>query len=168
MYDMESKLTEQDYKYLGQCVELAEEALEAGDEPFGSVLVNADGEIIAEARNHANTDNVLRHPEYDLAAWAVKNLTEKERAQATMYTSGEHCPMCSAAHAWAGLGNIVFLSSAEQLGQWQREEGAAESAIQFIPAHEIVKNSKVIGPGTGELLERIEQLQRRSITEKNR
>ena len=29
--------------YLRRCVELAAESLEAGDEPFGSVLVAADG-----------------------------------------------------------------------------------------------------------------------------
>lgn len=31
-------------------------------------------------------------------------LTAADRAAATVFTSGEHCPMCSAAHAWAGLG----------------------------------------------------------------
>jgi len=30
-------------------------------------------------------------------------MTPAERLQATVYTSGEHCPMCAAAHGWAGL-----------------------------------------------------------------
>ena len=29
--------------------------------------------------------------------------------------------MCSAAHAWVGLGSIVSASSSEQLGEWLRE-----------------------------------------------
>ena len=33
-------------------------------------------------------------------------------AACTVYTSGEHCPMCSAAHAWVGLGRIVYAVSA--------------------------------------------------------
>ena len=38
-------------KHLQRCVELANEALEAGDEPFGSILVSGDGMVLAEARN---------------------------------------------------------------------------------------------------------------------
>jgi len=38
-------------RHLRRCVELATEALEAGDEPFGSVLVGADGAVLAEDRN---------------------------------------------------------------------------------------------------------------------
>ncbi|BBI59960.1 hypothetical protein HSBAA_12660 [Vreelandella sulfidaeris] len=33
----------QELTYLNRAIELAEEALEAGDEPFGSVLVSAEG-----------------------------------------------------------------------------------------------------------------------------
>lgn len=36
-------------RYLRRCVELAVEALENGDEPFGSVLVAGDGRMPAEA-----------------------------------------------------------------------------------------------------------------------
>jgi len=25
-----------------------------------------------------------------------------------MYTSGEHCPMCAAAHGWVGIGKLVY------------------------------------------------------------
>lgn len=35
-----------DLKHLQRCVELAKIALEKGDEPFGSVLVSADGEVL--------------------------------------------------------------------------------------------------------------------------
>jgi hypothetical protein len=36
-------LTDDELRHLRRCVELATEALEAGDEPFGSVLVAAHG-----------------------------------------------------------------------------------------------------------------------------
>lgn len=46
-------------EYLRRCVELATQALEVGDEPFGSVLVSAEGEILAEDHNHvASGDNL--------------------------------------------------------------------------------------------------------------
>jgi tRNA(Arg) A34 adenosine deaminase TadA len=44
-------LTDDELRHLRRCVELATEALDAGDEPFGSVLVAADGTVVAEDRN---------------------------------------------------------------------------------------------------------------------
>ena len=38
-------MTDDELRHLRRCVELATEALEAGDEPFGSVLVAADGTV---------------------------------------------------------------------------------------------------------------------------
>ena len=52
--------------------------------------------------------------------WAVANLTPEERARATVYTSGEHCPMCAAGHAWVGLAHRLATSSA-QLAQWRAD-----------------------------------------------
>ena len=53
-----------DVRHLRRCLELATEALEAGDEPFGSVLVAADGTVLAEARNHVGSGDPTRHPEF--------------------------------------------------------------------------------------------------------
>ena len=91
-------MDERDRAHLRRCVELAEEALEAGDEPFGSVLVDASGTVRAEDRNRVAGGDRTRHPEFELARRATELLTPAERASATVYTSGEHCPMCAAAH----------------------------------------------------------------------
>ena len=45
---MTQEVTEADLPYLRRCVELAAEAVAAGDFPFGSVLVAADGTVLAE------------------------------------------------------------------------------------------------------------------------
>lgn len=148
-----------DLPHLRRCLELAREAFEAGDAPFGSVLVNDENEIIAESRNLANTTIATAHPEADLAKWALENLTADERKRTTMYTSGEHCPMCSAAHGWAGLGPIVYLASAAQLAEWRKSVDGPEPPIRFYPIQEIVPHLQVRGPGYGELLEEIKSLQ---------
>lgn len=81
--------TEKELGYLRRCVELAREALEAGDAPFGSVLVNASGEILQEDRNRTVTEsNVSLHPEFTLAIWAQKNVSAQDRATSAVYTSG--------------------------------------------------------------------------------
>ena len=45
-------ISEIDMKHLRRSVELAKEALEKGDQPFGSVLVSKDGEVLYEDHNH--------------------------------------------------------------------------------------------------------------------
>ena len=112
---MPPSLTPADSRHLRHCLALATEALQAGDEPFGSILVGAGGEVLAQARNRVNELNTLAHPALALAQWAAAHLAPAARAAATLYTSGEHCPMCAAAHGWVGLGKIVYLSSGEQL-----------------------------------------------------
>lgn len=103
-YPLIRMLNDDELKHLRRCVELAGEALAAGDEPFGSVLVAADGARLAEDRNRVASGDRTRHPEFALARWAAANMPPEERAAATVFTSGEHCPMCAAAHGWRMVG----------------------------------------------------------------
>ena len=112
-----------DLAHLRRCVELAREALDDGDEPFGSLLVDGDGVIRFEDRNRVKGGDETRHPEFEIARWSAGHLSADERRAATVYTSGEHCPMCSAAHGWMRLGRIVYAVSSAQLGGWLAEWG---------------------------------------------
>src|SRR5699024_5353998 len=125
--------TMEDKDHLHRRMELAEAALEQRYEPFCSVLVGATGQVGAEDHHRAHTDSATRHPEFDLARWAGRHLTAEERREATVYTSGEHCPMCSTAHGVVGLGRIVFASSGKQLQEWHDELGVAPPAARFRP-----------------------------------
>ncbi|XQU09320.1 nucleoside deaminase [Halomonas sp. LY9] len=149
-----------EYRYLERAVALAEEALNAGDEPFGSVLVSAQGEILAEDRNRIAGGDATQHPEFALARWAANHLSPEARAAATVYTSGEHCPMCAAAHGWVGLGRIVYVSSTEQLGKWLAEWGVAPPPVATLPINEVVPGLAVDGPVPG-LDEQVHALHRR-------
>lgn len=155
-------MTETDLKHLRRCVELAEIALDKGDEPFGSILVSADGEVLFEDHNHVSGGDHTQHPEFAIARWAAQNLPEEERATATVYTSGEHCPMCAAAHGWAGLGRIVYASSSQQLGEWLEEFGidTSQSRVRSFPIEEVIRFTEVDGP-VPELAEQVKALHRR-------
>jgi tRNA(Arg) A34 adenosine deaminase TadA len=158
---MTQQVTEADLPYLRRCVELATEAVEAGDFPFGSVLVAADGAVLAEDRNREVTaGDPTRHPEFELARWAAANMTPRERAAATVYTSGEHCPMCAAAHGWVGLGRIVYVTSTEQTGAWLAELGVSPAPVLSLAIPDVVRGVEVAGPVPG-LAERVRDLHRR-------
>ena len=59
--------TASELRHLRRGIELATGALEAGDEPFGSVLVAADGTVLAEDHNRVASGDRTRHPEFELA-----------------------------------------------------------------------------------------------------
>ena len=151
---------ETDLRYLRRCVDLAREALEAGDQPFGSLLVDAAGEVRFEERNRAGAGDETRHPELDVARWSASHLTPEERAAATVYTSGEHCPMCSAAHAWMGLGPIVYAGSTAQLVVWRAAWGLLPSPVLPLSVQEVAPGIEVRGPFT-ELEDELRELHRR-------
>ncbi|NDZ96434.1 nucleoside deaminase [Streptomyces sp. SID6673] len=139
-------ITPTDVEHLRRCVDLARAALDAGDEPFGSTLVAADGTELFADRNRVSGGDATQHPEFAIARWAATNLSPAQRASSTVYTSGEHCPMCSAAHAWVGLGRIVYAASGAQLGAWLVEWDAEPAPVATLSIQQVAPGVTVDGP----------------------
>ena len=125
-----------------------------------SVLVSAAGKVLFEDHNHVAGGDHTQHPEFAIARWAANNLALEERSKATVYTSGEHCPMCAAAHGLVGLGRIVYASSSEQLAGWLSEMGVPPTRVRNLAIEDIIRDTEVAGP-VPELAERVHQLHRR-------
>lgn len=154
-----------DHAHLTLALSLAREALDAGDGPFGSVLVsNTTNKVIKTDRNRTVTGSpsaspsdpafdgkpdATLHPEWTLSRWAQLNLSAEERAATTMYTSGEHCAMCSAAHAYCGLGAVVFASSTKQFARWMEEYGVPAGKVSPLGIKEVAPQVDVRGPIEG-------------------
>ncbi len=153
-------LTPTDLAHLRRCVELAREALDAGDEPFGSVLVGPDGVVLHEDRNRTADGDQTRHPELELARWAAAHVAADVRPRCTVYTSGEHCPMCAAGHAWVGLGRIVYAASTGQLTAWREGWGLAPGPVAPLPISTVAPGLPVAGPAP-ELADELRELHRR-------
>ena len=124
-------LSDEDTRWLGRCVELAGQALDAGDEPFGSVLVSSDGRALFEDHNHVAGGDNTAHPEFAIARWSVTNLSPEE---------------CAAAHAWVGLGRIVFAVSSAQLTQWLIEWRALLPPVAPLPVTAVAPHLVADGP----------------------
>ncbi|WP_063065984.1 nucleoside deaminase [Nocardia violaceofusca] len=96
-----------DSENLRRAIALGEEAGRRGNRPFGAVLVAADGTVVAEGRNEVATSGVVTaHAELTALGAAGP-----AAGGATVYASGEPCPMCSAALVWAGVARIVFAAA---------------------------------------------------------
>lgn len=155
-----AELTDHDLAMLRRAVDLAAAALAAGDEPFGSVLVGADGTELLADHNRVSGGDHTQHPEFAIARWAAQHLTPDERAAATVYTSGEHCPMCAAAHAWVGLGRIVHAASSAQLVEWCTEWGLPPAPVAALPINVVAPMTNVVGP-VPEFADELKELHRR-------
>lgn len=150
-------ISDVDRSFLTRAVDLAEAALAAGDEPFGSVLVSPAGEVLLEDHNHVSGGDHTQHPEFAIARWAAQHLAPDVRAGCTVYTSGEHCPMCAAAHGWVGLGRIVYASSSAQLVDWLAARGWPPSPVVPLPVTAVIRQVEVDGPDP-ELAQRVRRL----------
>ena len=92
--------------YLRRAIEISKEAREAGNTPFGALLVNKEGEIIMEQGNIEITEKICTgHAEATLAA---RESHEQFLWDCTLYTTAEPCAMCAGAIYWANIGRVVY------------------------------------------------------------
>ncbi|MGV3635516.1 MAG: nucleoside deaminase [Pseudorhodoplanes sp.] len=87
----------------------------AADLPFGAVIVHA-GRVIATGGNQGHS---LRDPTAHGEMVAIRNAVDYPGADAlkgaTLYTTGEPCPMCMGAIIWCHISRVVYAASIEQL-----------------------------------------------------
>jgi len=98
-----------DLQYLRDAIQLSELAVKRGNMPYGAVLVAADGEVLARAENTIVHDSdPTAHAETNAIRIAAKTVPTRRFAGATMYASGEPCPMCSGAMMRMGFKRVLF------------------------------------------------------------
>ncbi|WP_299236600.1 nucleoside deaminase [Natronomonas sp.] len=113
--------------HMAEAIELAGDAADRGDRPFGSVLVRDDEIVMRESNRVVTEDDIRRHPELHLAYRARRELDAAARAESVMYTSTEPCPMCSGGIRYAGLGRIVYSVSAGEVVEFTGREPATRA-----------------------------------------
>jgi tRNA(adenine34) deaminase len=85
--------------------------------PFGAVIIGAaDRAVLAQGVNKGETNPIL-HGEIVAINDYVGRHGNQGWADGILYTTGEPCPMCMSAMAWAGMGGVVWCTSIEQLRQ---------------------------------------------------
>ncbi len=96
---MTCNLTEQDAQHLRYCIALSRRVRDSGKHPFAAIVVDAAGNIVAEAGNDSlpPEGDPTRHAELVAAGLAARRLSPEQLAAATLYTSAEPCAMCAGA-----------------------------------------------------------------------
>lgn len=86
-----------------------------GDAPYGAVIVK-DNKVVAAAYNTVSRDSdPSAHAEINVIRSLTAKLKNTSLEGYTIYTTGEPCPMCATACVWAGLSEIVYGASIDDL-----------------------------------------------------
>ena len=107
-------------KFMKTAIAEAKKGITAGHGgPFGVVIVK-DNKIIGKGHNHvvANNDPTC-HGEVDAIRKTCKKLNTFDLTGCELYTTGEPCPMCLAAIAWANIDKVYYgatLADNEMIG----------------------------------------------------
>jgi tRNA(Arg) A34 adenosine deaminase TadA len=109
-------LRPEDERHLVTAIELARRSREKGNHPFGSLLVDPDGNVVLEAENTAVAgEDWLGHAELNLVHAACREFPFQFLHGCTLYASTEPCAMCAGAIYWSGIGRVVYALSSETL-----------------------------------------------------
>lgn len=88
--------------------------------PFGAVIVDSQGRTVATGVNGAHA-NPMFHGEVVAMNDYVAREGNRGWGKATLYTTGEPCPMCMGAIIWAGIGTVVYGTSIATLSRVMKQ-----------------------------------------------
>jgi tRNA(Arg) A34 adenosine deaminase TadA len=147
---MKASLRPFDEALLRRAFDVARRAREGGDHPFGSVLADANGQVLLEQGNGYSSEGRDRtaHAERVLATNASRAYDLEFLRRCTLYTSAEPCAMCAGAIYWAGIGRVVYGQSEKGL---KEQTGAHEENPTLDLPCELVfasgqRPTEVVGP----------------------
>jgi tRNA(adenine34) deaminase len=111
--------------YMDHALALAREAAAAGEVPVGAVIVDAAGQIIAEARNETlGLRDPTGHAELLAIRRAARHLGSERLVDCDLYVTLEPCAMCAAAISFARIRRLYFAAPDEK-------GGAVENGVRF-------------------------------------
>lgn len=104
---IEGALTGLDREMLFRCVEVAHKAMLAGNHPFGAIVADPSGRIIASFGNDRK-DSPAMHAETKTLLEAGRVASLQTLSSCTLYTTFEPCVMCAGCMYWTGVGRLVY------------------------------------------------------------
>lgn len=108
---------------MNKYMELAKKAAYNGTKngeggPFGSVIVDKQGNIIAQANNQVIKNNdPTAHAEIQAIRMASKKIGTYDLKDLILYTSCEPCPMCLSAIIWSNIKEVYYACTREDAGK---------------------------------------------------
>jgi tRNA(Arg) A34 adenosine deaminase TadA len=140
----------QDLVHLRRTFALAAQARQLGGAPYGALVADAGGNVVAEHGNASSVDggDPTDHAEMVTSRSAWRLLGDDGMRQATLYASTEPCTMCAGGAYWSGIGRVVYGMSNHRLFDFTGDD--PKHAAFALPCRDILLNGQraiaVIGP----------------------
>ena len=107
----------QDEKWMRLALREAEAAADAGEVPIGAVIVDQNGELLAQAHNLCITNpSATAHAELLAIEAACRKRGSWRLSDCTLYVTLEPCPMCAGAAINARIPRVVFAARDPRMG----------------------------------------------------
>ena len=152
-------ISEQDLVHLRACVALAREALEAGDGPFGTVLVDADGTVLWSGRNHDG--GPATRPSIPSSRWpSGRRGSHPRSARAAPSTPPASTARCAPprTRGWASAGSSTP-DRRRSCSEWRASWGLPPGPVAVLPINVVAPGLPTDGPAP-ELEEELKALHR--------
>ncbi|MBV8031826.1 MAG: nucleoside deaminase [Betaproteobacteria bacterium] len=103
-----------DQQLLRRAIELSRKSRGLGNHPFGAIVVDSSGAVLAEAMNDCR-QGPLEHAEINAIRAALRGGAGRRLDEAILYSSAEPCAMCAGALYWSGIARLVYGLSERRL-----------------------------------------------------
>jgi tRNA(adenine34) deaminase len=132
-------MTAADDHAMQRALVLASEAAAASEIPVGAVVLDPEGQIIAEGRNTREaTHDPTGHAEIEALRGAAASVGSWNLEGHTLVVTLEPCIMCAGAILQARIGRVVF-------GAWDDKAGAAGSMYDVLRDRRLPYRAEVVG-----------------------
>ena len=92
-----------------EAIRLAAEAAARGDPPFGAILLDPQGDVVARGSNHQVSErDPTAHGEVEVVRAAARDGHRPPLAGYTIVINAEPCSMCASLLVKVGISRIVF------------------------------------------------------------
>lgn len=86
---------------------LRDEALAAGDQAYGAVVLRGDAVVGAAPSRVVTANDPTAHAEMEAIRDAARRLRTRDLSGCTLVSTSSPCRMCEAAAGWAGITRMV-------------------------------------------------------------
>ena len=117
-------------RWMFEAWKLAQEAGENGDVPVGAIIVDGDGNCIAQASNRKERDqDPTAHAEILALRLGSQKLKTWHLNHCTLYVTLEPCPMCAGAIIQARIGLLVYGADDPKTGSIRTVANLPDGAV---------------------------------------
>jgi len=150
---MTDALSPLDVAHLRESLRVAERSRADGAHPFGAIVVDAGGEVVASFGNASlpPEGDPTQHAELRAAAAAFRALGADGMRGSTLFTSAEPCVMCAGAAYWTGIDRVVYALSERRL--LELTGAHPENPTFSLPCREVFARGQRLVEVVGPLLE---------------